>query len=206
MEIIDLGIRNFFETYQLQKFYLEKRRNNEIEDLLILVEHPPVITIGRNGKIENLLIGQEKLKELNIEFYQIERGGDITIHNLGQLVGYLIFYLKNGFWNMKSFINKVEDLIIQVLKSFNIKGEKKEKFIGVFVEDRKICSIGMAINKNITFHGFALNVNNDLSYFQLINPCGIKDLKMTSIKEELKKDVSIEDVKKELIEVFKNGF
>ncbi|MCX7837568.1 MAG: lipoyl(octanoyl) transferase LipB, partial [candidate division WOR-3 bacterium] len=133
-------------------------------------------------------------------------GGDITIHNLGQLVGYLIFYLKNGFWNMKSFINKVEDLIIQVLKSFNIKGEKKEKFIGVFVEDRKICSIGMAINKNITFHGFALNVNNDLSYFQLINPCGIKDLKMTSIKEELKKDVSIEDVKKELIEVFKNGF
>ncbi|MEO0130113.1 MAG: lipoyl(octanoyl) transferase LipB [candidate division WOR-3 bacterium] len=206
MEIIDLDKKNFKETYQLQKFYIEKRKNNEIDDLLILVEHPPVITLGRNGKIENLLISKEKLKELNIEFYQIERGGDITIHNYGQLVGYFIFYLKNGFWDMKIFIDKIEDLIIQLLKSFNINAEKKEKLIGVFVNDKKICSIGMAIDKNITFHGFALNVNNDLSYFQLINPCGIKDLKMTSIKEELKKEITIEEVKKELAKIFKNGF
>ncbi|MEO0096721.1 MAG: lipoyl(octanoyl) transferase LipB [candidate division WOR-3 bacterium] len=206
MEIIDLDKKNFKETYQLQKFYIEKRKNNEIDDLLILVEHPPVITLGRNGKIENLLISKEKLKELNIEFYQIERGGDITIHNYGQLVGYFIFYLKNGFWDMKIFIDKIEDLIIQLLKSFNINAEKKEKLIGVFVKDKKICSIGMAIDKNITFHGFALNVNNDLSYFQLINPCGIKDLKMTSIKEELKKEITIEEVKKELAKIFKNGF
>ncbi|MEO0113629.1 MAG: lipoyl(octanoyl) transferase LipB [candidate division WOR-3 bacterium] len=206
MEIIDLGRKNFRETYLLQKFYIEKRKNNEIDDLLILVEHPPVITLGRNGKIENLLISKEKLKELNIEFYQIERGGDITLHNYGQLVGYPIFYLKNGFWDMKKFIDKIECLIIQVLKYFNINAEKKEKFIGVFVEDRKICSIGMAIDKNVTFHGFALNVNNDLGYFQLINPCGIKGLKMTSIKEEIKKDITVEEVKRELIKIFKNGF
>uniref|UniRef100_A0A7V3ZW27 Octanoyltransferase n=1 Tax=candidate division WOR-3 bacterium TaxID=2052148 RepID=A0A7V3ZW27_UNCW3 len=206
MEIIDLGKKGFLETYQLQKFYVEKRRNNEIDDLLILVEHPTVITIGRNGKIENLLIPMAKLKELGIEFYQIERGGDITLHNYGQLVGYLIFYLKNGFWEMKKFIISIENLIIALLKSFGINGEKKEKLIGIFVNDRKICSIGMAIDKNITFHGFALNVNNDLSYFQLINPCGIKGLKITSIKEELKKDISVEEVKKELIKIFKNGF
>lgn len=171
-----------------------------------MVEHPPVITMGRNGKLENLLVSQEKLKELNIEFYQIERGGDVTIHNYGQLVGYLIFYLKNGFWDIKKFINKVEELIILLLKFFDIPGEKKEKMVGVFVKDKKICSLGMAIDRNITFHGFALNVNNDLSYFQLINPCGIKELKMTSMKEELKRDISIEEVKKELIKVFKNGF
>ncbi len=206
MEIVDLGIKNFMEAYQLQKLYVEKRKNNEIDDLLILVEHPPVITIGRNGKIENLLISKDRLKELNIEFYQIERGGDITIHNYGQLVGYLIFYLRNGFWSIKNFINKIEDLIIQFLKSLDINAEKKEKFIGVFVKDKKICSIGMAIDKNVTFHGFALNVNNDLSYFRLINPCGIKGLKITSIKEELKKEILIEKVKKDLAEIFKNGF
>jgi len=206
MEIIDLGKKGFLETYQLQKFYVEKRRNNEISDLLILVEHPPVITIGRDGKMENLLVPMAKLKELGIEFYQIERGGDITLHNYGQLVGYLIFYLKNGFWEMKKFIIYIEDLIISLLKSFGINGEKKEKLIGVFVNDKKICSFGMAIDKNITFHGFALNVNNDLSYFQLINPCGIKGLKITSIKEELKKDISVEEVKKELTKIFKNGF
>lgn len=206
MKIIDLGRKKFMETYELQKFYVEKRKNNEIEDLLILVEHPPVITIGRNGKMENLLVSRNKLKELNIEFYQIERGGDITIHNYGQLVGYLIFYLKNGFWSIKNFINKIEDLIIQFLKSWNINAEKKEKFIGVFVKDKKICSIGMAIDRNVTFHGFALNINNDLSYFQLINPCGIKGLKITSVKEELKKEVPMEKVKKDLGEIFKNGF
>jgi lipoate-protein ligase B len=206
MEIIDLGKKGFLETYQLQKFYVEKRRNNEISDLLILVEHSPVITIGRNGKMENLLVPMTKLKELGIEFYQIERGGDITFHNYGQLVGYLIFYLKNGFWEMKKFIIHVENLIIALLKSFDINGEKKEKLIGIFVNDKKICSVGMAIDKNITFHGFALNVNNDLSYFHLINPCGIKGLKMTSMKEELKRDISVEEVKKELAKIFKNGF
>lgn len=206
MEIIDLGIKSFWEVYQLQKFYVEKRKNNEIEDLLILVEHPPVITIGRRGKMENLLVSKEKLKELNIEIYQIERGGDITLHNYGQLVGYPIFYLRNGFWDMKRFISKIEDLIIKLLKSFDIIAEKKEKLIGVFVDDKKICSIGMAIDKYVTFHGFALNVNNDLSYFQLINPCGIKGLKMTSIKEELKKDILMEEVKNRVIGIFKNGF
>lgn len=206
MEIIDLGIKDFWETYQLQKFYVEKRKNNEISDLLILVEHPPVITVGRNGKEENLLVSKERLKDLNIEFYKIERGGDITIHNYGQLVGYLIFYLRNGFWDIKKFINKIEDLIIQFLRFFDIDAERKEKSIGVFVKDKKICSIGMAVDRNVTFHGFALNVNNDLSYFQLINPCGIKGLKVTSIKEELKKEIAIEEIKKELMRFFKNGF
>ncbi len=207
LRVLDLGLRNYKEVWDFQRILHKKRVENEVPDTLILVEHNPVVTIGRSGKDENIKVSLQFLKEKGIDLHHVERGGDVTFHGPGQLVGYPIFNIKKGLAGIKSFIEKIEDTIIATLKAFEISAGKREKMIGVWVGERKICSIGIAVKNWVSFHGFALNVNNDLGYFDLINPCGFKDIRMISMKEILKCEVKMEDVKKivigNFVELFK---
>uniref|UniRef100_A0A7C6ELB7 Octanoyltransferase n=1 Tax=candidate division WOR-3 bacterium TaxID=2052148 RepID=A0A7C6ELB7_UNCW3 len=202
LKILNLGLRNYKEVWDLQKELHSKRVAEEIPDTLILVEHNPVVTLGRSGKDENIKVSSKFLQEKKIELYHIERGGDVTFHGPGQLVGYPVFNIKKGLAGIRPFIEKIEDAIIATLGDFKISAEKKEKMIGVWVGEKKICSIGVAIKRWVSFHGFALNVNNDLKYFDLINPCGFKDIKMTSMQEILNYMVEMDRVKKAVIENF----
>ena len=206
MNIVDLGKKDFKEIWDLQKNIHEKRLEGKIEDTLLLVEHYPVITIGKSGKEANLLIPFKLLEKKGIAYYHIERGGDITYHGPGQIVGYPIFNIKEGLVGIKPFIKRLEDIIIATLSAFNIMGMKKEKMIGVWTEKGKICSLGIAVKRWVSFHGFALNVNTDLKNFDLIVPCGIKNVIMTSIKDILNEEVPMDEVKKHLIKNFGIGF
>ncbi len=206
LKIIDLGARNYKEVLDLQKELHSKRVAEEIHDTLILVEHKPVVTIGKSGKDENIKVSIKFLKEKGIELYHIERGGDVTFHGPGQLVGYPIFNIKKGLAGIRSFIEKIEEAIIATLGDFGISADKREKMIGVWVGERKICSIGIAVKRWVSLHGFALNVNTDLKYFDLINPCGFKEIKMTSMQEILKYQIEMESVKKAVIENFISVF
>ncbi len=196
---LDLGICDFNQTLIIQKQLHERRINNNIPDTLIFVEHPPVITFGKSGNNRNLLAPIEKLKKQRIAIYHIERGGDVTFHGPGQLVGYPIFHIKESFAGIKPMIEKLQSAIIMMLRDFGIYAQVKSKFIGVWVGDDKIASIGIAVKKWVSFHGFALNVNTDLSYFDLIIPCGLKAIKMTSMAKILKQKIPLTEVKNRLI-------
>ncbi|MEO0205184.1 MAG: lipoyl(octanoyl) transferase LipB [candidate division WOR-3 bacterium] len=202
MNVLDLGRKSYKEVWDIQKDIHQKRVNNEIPDTLILVEHDPVVTLGKSGNKGNIKIPIQLLEEKGIDFFQIERGGDVTFHGPGQIVGYPIFNIKQGLAGIKPFIEKLEDVIIETLKDFDIGAQKREKMIGVWVEEKKICSIGIAVKRWVSFHGFALNVNTDLRYFDLINPCGFKDVKMTSMQEILKRQIGMEEVKIAIIRTF----
>lgn len=206
INILDLGRRDYKEVWDMQKELHLKRVNGQIPNTLILVEHNPVVTLGKSGKSENIKIPIQLLKEKGIDFYHIERGGDATFHGPGQLVGYPIFNIKQGLVGIKRFIDMIEDAIIGVLADFGIKAEKREHLIGVWTEMGKICSIGVAVRRWVSFHGFALNVNIDLRYFDLINPCGLKDIKMASMQKIIGHEVPMNDVKKSTIKNFKLVF
>lgn len=202
LKILDLGTRGYKESWDLQKELHSKRVAEEIQDTLILVQHNPVVTIGKSGKAENIKVPVKYLEEKGIELYHIERGGDVTFHGPGQLVGYPIFNIKKGLAGIRPFIEKIEDAIIATLIDFGIPADKREKMIGVWVGEKKICSIGIAVKRWVSFHGFALNVSTDLRYFDLINPCGFKEIKMTSMQEILKCKIEMDIVKKSIIHNF----
>lgn len=202
MHVLDLDKRDYKEVWELQKIIHEKRVNEELPNTLLLVEHNPVITMGKSGQESNVLFPVEFLKEKGVDFYHIERGGDATYHGPGQLVGYPIFNVRDGLAGIKPFINGMEEAIIATLRGFGIDGYKKKDMIGVWTEKGKICSIGVAVKKWVSFHGFALNVNTDLSYFDLIVPCGLKNVEMTSMQRILGKEVPMNDVKKGIVRSF----
>jgi lipoate-protein ligase B len=198
LSFIDLGLCEYRQTLAKQKELWHKRVNNEIPDTLILTEHPPVFTIGKHGKKENLLISENMLANQNIQLYRIERGGDITFHGPGQLIGYPIFMIAEPLVGVRQFIHKIEKVLCIALQKFGISATARHPYIGVWTDNAKIASIGIAISKRVSFHGFALNVTTDLSYFNLINPCGMKEIKMTSMEQVLQKKVSMESVKTEM--------
>lgn len=202
MNVVDLRKRDYREVWDVQKIVHQKRVNREIDDTLILVEHNPVVTMGKSGKEKNLLFPPGLLKEKGVAYYRIERGGDVTYHGPGQLVGYPIFNIKEGLAGIKPFIEKMEEAIILILDDFGIKAEKREKMVGVWTATGKICSIGIAVKRWVSFHGFALNVNTDLTYFDLIVPCGLKNITMTSMQRILKRTVPLDEVKRSVIEKF----
>jgi lipoyl(octanoyl) transferase len=206
LNTIDLGQKDYKEVWDLQKQFHKKRVENEIDNTLLLVEHMPVITMGKSGKAGNLLFTPDTLKAKGISYYHIERGGDVTYHGPGQLVGYPIFNVKEGLAGIKPFVNKMEDAIIRTLADFDIRAEKMEKMIGVWAQGKKICSIGIAVKRWVSFHGFALNVNTNLEHFNLIVPCGLKNVTMTSMQAILKKEVKFDDVKQSIIESFSSVF
>ena len=170
---------------------------------IVFVEHPAVYTLGNSGKIENLLVDKNILNKNNIEFYKTNRGGDITFHGPGQLVCYPILDLDNFFTDIHKYLRFLEEIVIETLNDYGIKGQSRNGETGVWVKDKKsnfykICAIGVRASRWVTMHGFALNVNTDLNYFNNIIPCGIKDKGVTSMKNELGKGL-IKDLIKEKI-------
>ncbi len=172
-EVRDLGRTGYAEAFEMQRGLVEQRKRGEICDQLLFVEHPHVITLGRNGHIENLLAGEEHLRGAGIEFHQTNRGGDITYHGPGQIVGYPIIDLREWKRDVVAYVRTLEQVIIDALSQFDISGERLEGCTGVWVDGKKVAAIGVHISRWITSHGFALNVSTDLSYFQYIVPCGL---------------------------------
>ncbi|MEO0025580.1 MAG: lipoyl(octanoyl) transferase LipB [candidate division WOR-3 bacterium] len=190
----------------LQRLVWELRVKNEIEDSLILCEHPPVITLGRRADRRNLLATESELERRGIRVYQVERGGDITYHGPGQLLGYPIFKLESGLLGVRRFVELVESALIRALGEFGIKAETRPKVVGVWAGEKKIASLGVAVQEGVTFHGFALNIGRDLGGFQLINPCGLSSRIMTSMEIELGQTVSRNQVVKAVISGFEQVF
>ncbi len=172
-ELHELGRIGYGEAFQLQKTLVERRKAGQICDQLLLVEHPHVITLGRNGKESNLLAGEEALRRAGISYFETDRGGDITYHGPGQVVGYPIFDLREWKRDVVAYVRALEEALIRTLAVFGIQAGRLEGLTGVWVEGKKIAAIGVHISRWITSHGFALNVTTDLRYFQYIVPCGL---------------------------------
>lgn len=172
-EVKQLGRLDYGSAWSLQKQLVAERQAGLIGDQLLLVEHPHVITLGRNGHEENLLAGPEILSRAGISFYRTDRGGDITYHGIGQLVGYPILDLREWKRDVGAYMRAIEQVLIDMLADFGIAGGRIPKLTGVWVGERKIAAIGVHISRWVTSHGFALNVSTDLTYFQYIVPCGL---------------------------------
>jgi len=208
LDIYELGTVPYEKALEYQENLLAKRIAEEIQDSLILLEHPPTITTGRKGNTENLLVREEYLKKHGISFVHASRGGDITFHGPGQIVGYPILNLKNHEMDIRKHLRSIEEVIIRTLGDFEIEGRRIDGVTGVWVKRSKIASIGIAIRKWVTHHGFALNVTTNLDYFELILSCGITDVRITSIGSWLgnEEEVKMDDVTRSVIKNFMGVF
>jgi lipoate-protein ligase B len=185
--ISNLGVMPYAEALEHQRAVARDRISGAIpEDVLLLVEHPPVVTLGRSSKDKNLISSPAFLASKGVELFEVERGGDVTFHGPGQLVGYPIIDLKRHRQDLHWYLRQVEEALIRTLSRYGISGERSTGYTGVWTSGRKIASIGVHARDWVTWHGFALNVVTDLSYFDLIVPCGIQDVEMTSIAKEIK--------------------
>ncbi|MFZ9242970.1 MAG: lipoyl(octanoyl) transferase LipB [Sediminibacterium sp.] len=222
----DLGVKSYQPTWDYQESLLAK--NTQIksiarekgEDVLqtstehrfLMVEHPPVFTLGKNGKREHVLVSEEQLEKLGIEFFHINRGGDITYHGLQQIVGYPIMDLDKFKTDLGWYLRSLEQVIIDTIAEYGLKGERSAGETGVWLEPenpfmaRKICAMGIKCSRWITMHGFALNVNTDLSHFEYIVPCGIQGKTVTSLEKELGKKLDYQEVKDKIKKHFANIF
>ncbi len=186
LSVVRLGRLAYGEALELQRQVAADRIAGRVEqDVLLLVEHPPVVTLGRTAKERNLTSSPEFLQARGVELFEVERGGDVTFHGPGQLVGYPIFDLKRHRQDLHWYLRQVEESLIRGLAQYGITAERHPGFTGVWTQGRKIASIGVHVRDWVTWHGFALNVTTDLSYFTLIVPCGIDGVIMTSIEREL---------------------
>jgi len=172
-EVRDLGRMAYGDAFDLQRALVEQRKRDLIPDHLLLVEHPHVITMGRNGHSENILATPEVLERTGIQFHQTDRGGDVTYHGPGQIVGYPILDLREWKRDVTAYVRAVEEVLIQALQGFGIEGERFAGATGVWVGEAKVAAIGIHISRWVTSHGFALNLDPDLSYFRYIVPCGL---------------------------------
>lgn len=222
IRVNDLGKKDYKETWDYQTSLLDeivemkKEKRNGKQDIetpnhFLFVEHPHVYTLGKSGDINNLLLSEEKLKEKEATFYKINRGGDITYHGPGQIVGYPILDLENFFTDIHKYLRLLEESIILTLAEYGIKSERSEGETGVWLDvgtpfARKICAMGIRASRWVTMHGFALNVNANLGYFDNIIPCGIRGKAVTSMEVELGKKVTEDEVKEKILKHFKELF
>jgi len=216
----DLGKRAYKEVWDYQEKLLQENvekksaisHQTSTINHLLFVEHNPVYTLGKNGNEGNVLIAEQKRKEKGIEYFHINRGGDITFHGPGQIVGYPIFDLDNFKTDLGWYLRSLEEVIILTLADYGIKGERSKGETGVWLDvstkgkERKICAMGIRCSRWVTMHGFALNVNTDLDYFNFIIPCGIQNKKVTSLKNELGREVDMDEVKEKLKRNFEKVF
>jgi lipoate-protein ligase B len=194
---VPLGQLGYEQALELQRNLARDRISGAIpQDLLLLVEHPPVVTLGRSSKQKHLVASPEFLQSKGVELFEVERGGDVTFHGPGQLVGYPIIDLKRHRQDLHWYLRKIEEALINSLDDYGIPGERNTAYTGVWTRGKKIASIGVHARDWVTWHGFALNVSTDLSYFDLIVPCGIDGVIMTSIARELgSEDISMQDAR-----------
>ena len=222
----DLGIIDYKTAWDYQEKLLQQNvsvksaiRNDaalaekmDTQNYFLLCEHEPVYTLGKSGDMKNVLMSEEELAANNIQFFKTNRGGDITFHGLQQIVGYPIIDLEKFYTDIGKYLRNLEEVIILTIAAYGIKGERSAGETGVWIEpgtegkERKICAIGVRCSRWITMHGFALNVNTDLTYFDNIIPCGIVNKQVTSIEKELGKKVDFKEVKEKVRENFKRVF
>jgi len=231
----DLGRMGYQETWDLQEDLLRqnveakiRKRNasavpvinaggsddseNETAHYFLMVEHPPVLTLGKSGHMENILLSAAELKNRGIEFYNTNRGGDITFHGPGQIVGYPILDLEKYYTDIGRYLRNLEDIIILTLAEYGLKGERSPGETGVWLDstvagsERKICAMGVRCSRWVTMHGFAFNVNTNLEYFEHIIPCGIRHKTVTSLQKELGFELSLEEVKEKVKANFEKVF
>jgi lipoyl(octanoyl) transferase len=218
IEVVDCGLRSYQPMWELQEERMSQivaiKRANRSDDTESLtpnyfywVEHPPVITLGKSGLPKHLLLNELQLKEKGIEFFTTNRGGDITFHGPGQIVGYPVLDLENFFTDIHKYLRLLEEVIILTLHEYGLSGERSEGETGVWLgvgspAARKICAMGVKASRWVTIHGFALNVNTDLSYFDYIIPCGIQGKAVTSLQQELGKEIPLLEVKEKIAKHF----
>ena len=206
LNVVDCGSMEYGPAWDLQKELVEKRREGLIPDTLLLVEHPPVITMGRRAGEADILKTADFLKQAGVGVFTIERGGEATYHGPGQIVGYTIIDLREHF-DIREFIDKLEEVFIGLLdEEFSIKAERVPEHRGVWVGNEKITAIGIAIKRRVTMHGFAFNVNTDLSPFTWIVPCGITDRGVTSLEKLLKRTLDLEMIEELVVRYFSAVF
>jgi len=212
MTILDLGLRDYEEVWRLQKELVARRRAGEIPDTVILVEHPPVFTIGRQASPRPYsFAGQWPAKanspdEVWRSLVVVERGGGITFHGPGQLVGYPIVDLRGRGRDIHRFLRDLEEVLIRTLRDFSLDAQRRPGLTGVWVGQKKIASIGIAVRHWVSYHGFALNVSVDLRYFRMIRPCGLDGTVMTSMSELLGREISLAEVKPALVRRWQEVF
>ncbi len=207
LNIAHLGTMRYTEALDYQREIARQRISGEqAQDILLLVEHPPVVTLGRSSKQKNMISSPEFLASRGVELFEVERGGDVTFHGPGQLVGYPIIDLTRHKQDLHWYLRSVEDALIRALAAFDIPAERNTGFTGVWTKGRKIASIGVHARDWVTWHGFALNVTTDLSYFDLIVPCGIDGVVMTSLEREMNRTVSMQEVEKAVATAFGEVF
>lgn len=224
VQVQDLGLKDYKETWDYQETLFqeileiksqnrkEETNAKETPNYFLFVEHPHVYTLGKSGHMENMLLNEEQLKEKNATFYKINRGGDITYHGPGQIVGYPILDLDNFFTDIHKYLRFLEEVIIKTIGDYGVKGVRSEGETGVWLDvgtpfARKICAMGVRASRWVTMHGFALNVNADLGYFDNIIPCGIRGKAVTSLNVELGvAHVDEEEVKQKILKYFKELF
>lgn len=219
----DLGLISYREAWDMQEALLMANTDKKLanrdtpgkyrtENTLLFCEHPHVYTLGKSGDISNLLLSDAQLKEQGIEFFKNNRGGDITYHGPGQIVGYPIFDLEYFFTDLHKYLRALEEAVITTLRHYGIAAGRVEGLTGVWIDgdkpglERKICAIGVRCSRWITMHGFAFNINTDLSYFGNIVPCGIEDKGVTSLSKELNRTVDMEEVKQILKKALSEQF
>ena len=203
---LDLGFIDYKEAWDIQKEIFSLRISGGTSDVLLLLEHPNTYTLGKTANRQNLKGTDEYLKENQISVYDIDRGGDITYHGPGQLVGYPIIDLNSWYKDSHKYLRTLEEVIIRTCRHYNLMCERNAKYTGVWINNRKIAAIGVKISHWVTMHGFAFNVNTNLKLFDGIIPCGINDKTVTSLKEELNKDIDIQEVKLLLLKNFEEIF
>jgi len=218
----DLGLKDYKETWDYQEklfqgiidIKIDNRKNdseNNTPSYFVFVEHPHVYTLGKSGDLSNLLLNEAQLEQKGATFYKINRGGDITYHGPGQIVGYPILDLDNFFTDIHKYLRFLEEIIIKTLAEYNIKAERSKGETGVWLDvgtpfARKICAMGVRTSRWVTMHGFALNTNTNLGYFDNIIPCGIKGKAVTSMEAELGKKVDLDEVKAKILNHFTELF
>jgi lipoyl(octanoyl) transferase len=218
----DIGKSSFSDAWEYQEDIFKKiidqkikNRSNknkmETNNFLIITEHEPVYTIGKSGDISNLLLNDDEMKTQGIEFYKINRGGDITYHGPGQIMGYPIIDLDNFFTDINLYLRKLEEVIINTLKSYDLEGFTIKGETGVWVKDnnglsKKVCAFGIRASRWVTMHGFSFNVNPELNYFKNIIPCGITDKGVTSVSELKNRNIEMNEIKQILYKNFAESF
>ncbi|KXS49886.1 MAG: lipoyl(octanoyl) transferase [Halanaerobium sp. 4-GBenrich] len=206
LDIIRYDSIDYKKAYQLQLELRDKRLKNAINDTLLLVEHPPVLTIGTSGSRDNLVVSSDYLSQKGIEVIESNRGGDITYHGPGQIVGYPILNLKEHKQDLHWLLRSYEEVFIRFLKDYNIEAQRISGLTGVWVGNEKITAIGVGVRRWITYHGFAFNINPNLEHFSYIIPCGIKDKGVTSLKKLLGYEIEKEEVAEKIIKYFAEVF
>ena len=204
--IYSTGLTEYSDALRWQRDIRRRVIEDKGEDTLLLLEHPPTITIGKSGGLDNILVSEDELAERGISLFFTDRGGDVTYHGPGQLVAYPVINLKNHGMNAHQYVHDLEEVVIGTLSDFSIKGCRDETHAGIWVENSEIGAIGNNLRKWVTMHGIALNVNIDLNPFSMINPCGFTDRKATSIAEILCRDVSMKEVTEKFMAHFSDVF